>query len=131
MTFRGYIILMLLATIGAWAAWLVVLVSIDPSKAGFLGYLFFYSTLGMALLGSLSVIGAGIRIWFRREELIARHVWKSFRQAILLSALIIVSLLLMPAGLFSWWTGLLLILMLALIELAWMSSKRSIERDSE
>jgi len=129
MTFRGYMILMMLATIGAWASWIVVLVSINPSKAGFLGYLFFYTTLAIALLGTLSVVGAGIRIWLRQEELVSRHVWKAFRQSILLSILIIVSLLMMPVGLFSWWTGLLLIIMLALVELAWMSSKRPTNRE--
>lgn len=116
--------IMLLATLGAWASWIVVLMSIDPTRSGALGFVFFYLTFALAIFGTLAIVGAGIRIWMKREILISRHVWKAFRQGLLLSALVIVSLLLLPAGLFSWWTGMLLVAMLALVELAWMSSGR-------
>ena len=89
MTFKDYLVVMALTTVAAWIAWIVVLVGIDPSSAGTLAYVFFYSTLAIALVGTLSTSGAAIRVWARREELVPRHVSRSLRQAVLVSALVL------------------------------------------
>ena len=124
MTFKDYLIVMALATVGAWAGWVVVLVSINPSSAGWLGFLFFYLTLAIALIGTISICGAGIRVWFKREELISRHVSRSFRQSILLSSLVIGSLILSSHGLFTWWVMTLLVATVGLVELVFISAQR-------
>lgn len=125
MSFRAYLIVMTLATVAAWLSWLVVLVSIDPSRAGQLGFVFFYLTLSMALLGSLSIAGAGVRIWFRREVPASRHVAKSFRHGILLSGLLVGSLLMLGFGLFRWWTITLLMCFVTLMEMAFLTLQRN------
>jgi len=122
MTFRQFLIFMTLATIAAWSAWIVVLWSIDPSRSGSPGFLFFYATLALALLGTLTIVGAGIRAWARRDEVLSRHVAKAFRQAFLFTALVITSLILLSQGLFRWWTATLLILLLAIVELVFLSA---------
>ncbi|MFC1788088.1 hypothetical protein ACFLZY_02610 [Patescibacteria group bacterium] len=124
MTFRYYIILMTLATIAAWAGWIVVIVSIDPTQTSQLGFVFFYSTLSIALFGSLSIIGAGLRIWFKQDELISRHVSKAARQAFLLSTLLIGSIILLTNGLFTLLTGMLFVTLLALVEFVFISAGR-------
>jgi hypothetical protein len=124
MTFRDYILVMALATAAAWLGWVVVVYTIDPTMTGTLGFIFFYLTLSVALLGTLSIIGAAVRIWTKREELVSRHVSRSFRQAVLLSTLFVGSLYLLSRGLLTWWVMLLLVVALALVELAFLSAQR-------
>lgn len=116
---------MTMATIAAWSGWIVVLWSIDPARSGTLGFLFFYATLALALLGTLTVVGTGVRVWSRRDELVSRHVARAFRQAFLFTALVVASLLLLSQDLFRWWTATLLILLLAVMELVFISASRS------
>jgi hypothetical protein len=115
---------MAMATLAAWTAWVVVLWSIDPTRASVAGFLFFYASLSLALLGTLTVIGTAIRVWARREELASRHVAKSFRHALLFTVLLVASLLLLSQGFFRWWTVGLVILLLSMIELALISASR-------
>lgn len=125
MTFRGYLIVMTLASVAAWAAWIVVLVSIDPTRTGPSGFAFFYLTLALALVGTLSIAGAGARVWLKREELASRHVTRAFRQGLLFTLLILGTLLMLPSGFMRWWSGILLVLSISLIELACVSAARS------
>jgi len=124
MTFKDYLIVMSIASVAAWMAWLVVFVSTDPSRAGLVSLTFFYLTLAIALVGTLSIIGAGIRTWRKKDEVISRNVTRSLRQAILFTSLLIISLILLSAELFTWWIILLVMLILTLIELAFLSSSR-------
>lgn len=124
MTFKDYIIVMAIATVAAWAGWIVVLVSIDPTASGGLGFLFFYATLAASMLGTLSILGAVARAWMRPQELVSRHVSRSFRQSALLSVLFIGSLTLLARGLFTWWVMLLFVAALALVELVFLSAQR-------
>jgi len=124
MTFKDFLIVMALATVAAWAGWIVVLYSIDPTSAGWLGFVFFYATLSVALVGTFSIAGAGLRVWFKRQELASRHVSRSFRQSILLACLIMGSLALVSQGLFTWWVMTLLVAMVGLVELVFMSAQK-------
>lgn len=125
MSFRVYLIVMTLATIMAWISWLVVLVSIDPARTDQLGFVFFYSTLTTALVGTLSITGAGLRIWLKREVPISKHVSKSFRHGILLSCLLVGALLMLGFGLFRWWTITLLVCFVTLMETAFITLQHS------
>lgn len=124
MTFRGYLAVMALATIAAWLSWIIVLVAIDPSQAGSLGFAFFYLTLCCALTGTVATAGALIRAWMRREELLTRHASTSLRHGVLVSALAFASLMLLPRGLLTWWTALLVVAFFSLIELAVLSARK-------
>ncbi|OGL66468.1 hypothetical protein A2856_02135 [Candidatus Uhrbacteria bacterium RIFCSPHIGHO2_01_FULL_63_20] len=124
MTFRGYLAVMALASVAAWLSWIIVLVAIDPSAAGPIGFVFFYLTLSAALVGTLATALSGIRAWARSEELPSRHVSRSLRQAILVAALVLVALLLLPKGLLTWWTAVLLVLFFSILELAFVSAQK-------
>ncbi|NBS42102.1 hypothetical protein EBS80_05620 [bacterium] len=124
MSFKTFLLLMAIASAAAWAGWIVVLSAIDPSRSGAVGFLFFYLTLTLALVGTLTVSGTGVRIWARRDEIASRHVATSFRQAFLFTALVDASLILLSNGLFRWWTAMLVILLLAIVELVFLSASR-------
>lgn len=125
MSFRSYLILMTLATVTAWIAWSVVLHGVDPTRSGVVGFLLFYITFIMAVFGTISVLGLLIRLWRSKRELPSRLAIRSFRHGLLLSVLLTSSLLLFSQNWFRWWTMLLMVIIVALIEMAFVSSRQS------
>lgn len=124
MTFKQFLILMLITTGAAWFAFGAVVWSIDPTRSGVLGFAFFYATLSLALIGTLTICGTGLRTLTHRDEIISRHVSKAFRQAFLFTVLVDASLALSAQGYFRWWTATILILLLAVVELVFLSAQR-------
>lgn len=125
MSFRSYLIIMSLATVAAWIAWAVVLHGVDPTRSGMVGFLLFYLTFIMAIFGTISILGLLIRLWRSKTELPSRMAIRSFRHGILLSILLTGSLILFSQTWFRWWTMLLVVLIITLIEMAFLSSRHS------
>jgi len=125
MTFRDFLAVMAVGAVAAWAAWIVVLVSIDPVRAGVSAIVFFYLTLAVALFGTLACAGSGIRAWAKPQELPIRQVGPAFRQAGLITIVVLGTLMLSSAGVLRWWTQSLVLLAVALIELASLASTKS------
>lgn len=109
MTLRQYLFWMALATALCWLGWLSVVWTVDPAEARLLGLALFYATLGLALLGTFSVVGLGARALVRRHEPISRHAATSFRQGVLLTCLMAGALALQAKSLLTWWNLLLFI----------------------
>ncbi len=117
MNLRQYLILMSLGTAGCWLAWFFVITSLDPNKSGWLGFIFFYISLFLAILGTISVSGFLIRKKMLKDErLVFRHVKRTFRQGAFLSTLAILVLILLQAQLFTWWVAIILGIFYAIIE---------------
>ena len=117
MNFRSFLILMSLASAGAWIGWVLVLNGVDPTHSGFLGFLLFYASLAISLFGSFTVGGVVIRLWMHKEAIASRVTVDASRQALLLTCLSIVSLVLFSQGWFRWWTMFLCVLIVGLVEL--------------
>ncbi len=124
MTFRLYLYLMGVASAAAWTAWVVVVHAIDPVHTGPLGFVLFYFTLAIALIGTLSLFGAGVRAWSHPEEHPSRHTIRSFRQSILLTLLILSMCFMLSANVLRWWSLILAVLIVGLIELIIISIQR-------
>lgn len=124
MTLKSYLNVMAIGTCASWIGWFFILSSFDPTRAGVFAFLLFYLTLAPALVGSLSIVGALVRIWRYPESLPAHHVARAFRQAILLSLAILGALMLLSRGLFTWWVTLLFVISLGLLELMFQSAER-------
>ncbi|MEK7620130.1 MAG: hypothetical protein AAB413_02750 [Patescibacteria group bacterium] len=125
MSFRSYLIFMTLATVAAWIAWAVVLHGVDPTRSGVVGFLLFYLTFIMAVFGTISTLGLLVRLWRSKGELASRIAMRSLRHGILLSILLTSSLLLFSQNWFRWWTMLLMVIIVAFIEMAFLSSRQS------
>lgn len=117
MTLRQYLVFMSIGTVVCAAAWFFVILSLDPTQAGFLGFLFFYVSLWLAVFGLFSVVGFLVR-WkiLKDDEVVFRHVKKTFRQAIIFSSAICLALFLLQLRLLTWWNGILLILLFLALE---------------
>ncbi|MFA6909034.1 MAG: hypothetical protein WC289_04070 [Patescibacteria group bacterium] len=114
---------MSVATLVCWVAWLMVLYYINPTEAGVVGFLIFYSSFALAVLGTFSLLGFFGRVWFSKEQIIFRHLGVAFRQAVWFAILLAVSLILQSQGLLTWWNGLLLITFLTIVEFMFLSRK--------
>jgi hypothetical protein len=117
MSFRVYIILMIVGTLVAWLGWSVVVWSVDPQQAGGLGFGMFFLTLLMGLIGTITLFGLLVRlVIMKRRELIIREVKTSFRHAVLLSAVSTVSLIFSAQGWLSWWVLIVFIAVAGVLE---------------
>jgi len=124
MTLKSYLILMTISTFFCWLAWGMVLFFIDPTQAGFIGLLFFYLSLFLALTGTISLIGFFLRTLILKNEIVFRHVIISFRQAVFFSMVIVGSLFLESKDLFTWWNITFLVLFLTVLEFFFISQRR-------
>jgi len=115
---------MTIATFVVWAAWAIVLFRIDPKLAGAPALFFFYLTLSVALVGTLTILGTSVRRLTRRHDIVSRQVAVAFRQSILFSVLMISSLLLLSQSYLNIWTILLVVSLLSIVEMIFLSSRR-------
>lgn len=124
MSLRHYLILMSIATLLCWVAWFYVLNYTAPG-GGFLAVFFFYCSLFLAVVGSFSVLGFLIRrLVVKNDEVVFRHVRRTFRQSVLLAVLIIFALLLLSARLLTWWNGIILVIFFLFLESVIFASRK-------
>ncbi|MFA5946787.1 MAG: hypothetical protein WC813_02070 [Patescibacteria group bacterium] len=133
MNLRQYIAILALGTTVSLVAWVIILQAMDPFTAGPLALAIFYITLGSGLAGLLTIIGTVLRASRFPEAGAGVAVIRSFRQSVLLSVLIIVSLVFMSLEMFSSPVLLVLIGLLALIEFFFLifQDRRSFEHPTE
>jgi len=124
MNLRQYIILMIISSVLAWLTWCFVLIYTNPEDAGLGIFFLFYSTLLIALASSFSILGLIIRVWILKQYNSASYLAsKSFRQAVLLSTLIIAVLYFQNKSILNWWVILLSIVILTMVEFFIISYK--------
>ncbi len=116
MNLKKFLLSMSFASLLCWFGFLMIIISISPREIGTLTFLLFYLILALAVTGTLTVVGFLIRKVVNKHELAFEHVIVSFRQAIWLSLILVISLYLQSKQLLTWWNEVLLILGLALIE---------------
>ena len=124
MNLYKYLIILSVCTVAAWVAWVLVLLLMNPVSGNILTYLFFYLTLALALIGTLSVGGYLFRAFIKHDELAYKHVNVASRQSVLLTVLVILTLVLQSFRVLMWWNLLLLVLATAFIELFFISYKK-------
>jgi len=88
MSLKNYLVIMILTTVSCWISFYYILSSIDPTATNILGFIFFYASLFLALLGTSSLIILGFKLRKNTELLpVFRLVGISFRQGIWISIL--------------------------------------------
>lgn len=87
----------------------------DPFYSSWITRLFFYISLFMLCLGVFTILGLGIRQWLW-PKLYILNLSASFRQALLLSLLIVISFMLLASRLLFWWVELSIVLLFLCVE---------------
>jgi len=124
MTLKTYLNLMLICTLICWAAWVLSLLVINPEKAGVLGFILFYFSLFLAILGTAAIIGFLIRARLGKTPIFVQ-VSIAFRQGLWIASIVVFLLLLKGLNLLRWWNFMLFILIIVIIELLiWTGRKR-------
>lgn len=116
MSLKRYLIIMGIGTAIAAASWVMVLLFLDPQVSGTIGIILFFTSFFMVIFGISSIVGYLVRRIFQRHEVAFKLVGISFRQAVLIATLLTGCLFLQSKGYFTWWTSLLLLVFLSLLE---------------
>ncbi len=124
MSLKFYLIVIGICTFLCWGAWLSVLFFINPINTGLPGILFFYVSLLFALIGTFSLLGFLLRITFSKTDLWHRLLNVSSRQAVIISMMIIIALIMQSFRFLFWWNTIFLVILAFLTELFFVSYRR-------
>jgi len=117
-------------TVICWVAWLFVLFNVSPDQAGLLGFLFFYTSLFLGIVGLFSVVGFLTKKRIAgQNEIIFRQVRRTFKQGILFACFVIIALILRQFSLLYWWNAIFLILLYLIMEGVLLSARKYSNRD--
>ena len=113
-----------IGTAVAWSAVALIVTQVDPNETQAVVFGIFYVAVFLALTGLLSILGFLLRVsLLKKNFFISRQVLVAFRQAILLSLLLVVMLILRGKGMLSWWMAILAIAALTTLEFFFISAK--------
>lgn len=123
MTLRFYLWVVKIVTLFSFIALILVVYFIDPEKTGWAGKTIFYLVLFFALSGLLNLILTKLRKIWGGEETVILNIVLSSRQSAILAAILVGLLFLQGLRILVWWTGLLLVACVFLLELYFLSRK--------
>ena len=121
MTTKRYLFISTIITAVAWILWGMVVRFIDPNTGSKLALFLFYISLLIALSSSFTIIGYLIRKLTTSDEITRERLNIAWRQGILFSILIVISLMLKAANQLNWLTVIVTILILSLVEFFFLS----------
>lgn len=121
MTLKSYVWGMWLVTLLSVGALVLVIIYVDPDSAGMAGRVIFFSVTFFALGGVFNLLLLRLRKNITTLETAFHNVGMSFRQGMLLGLLSAGILILQGARVLVWWSGLLLVILIFLIELYFLS----------
>ncbi|MEK7203413.1 MAG: hypothetical protein AAB653_03790 [Patescibacteria group bacterium] len=124
MSLRSYLIIMILTTLMCWVAFGVVVWTVNPEVTNSVGFLLFYLSLFLAIVGTAAIIGFVIRFIGLRREMVLNSVKTAFRQSFFFAFFIVAILFLLERDLFSWFNAGLLIVGLSVAEFFLLSYKK-------
>jgi hypothetical protein len=116
MTHQKYTMVIGLAALVSWLAYYLVVEKLDPFASTGLAMALFFVSLFFALTSTFTIVGFYIRVWFNKNEIYYDHINVSLRQGILLAMISLGCLLFQLLGALTWWSGLLLIGAITMIE---------------
>ena len=127
MWYSKYVFFIILAMLISLTGFVLVATRLDPcvlpgeraicQDISSLGLSLFFISLFFVLTSVFSLFGFLFRIWFHRQEVFLDHMNISLRQGFLLSIASLGSLALLLINSLTWWSGLLLVAIIVLIEL--------------
>jgi len=125
MTLKNYLFVMAALTLICWGIFIFVVKLVNPLATNWLGFLLFYLTLFISLIGTITLVGFIIRFVALKKELVFNSVKVAFRQSFLLSLFIIIILFLKAHSLFNWLNLSLLLVIFTILELFLISYKKN------
>lgn len=125
MTLKKYLMVIAIATAVCWTVFLFVSSVINPEATSWLGFALFYLALFMAVSGTASLIGFLIRFVALRHELVFYAVKIAYRQSFMFALFIIITLILLSQGLFTWLNLVMLVTVFVIAEMVMINSQKT------
>lgn len=124
MTLKSYILGMKIGALLTFAAWVMVVVNVDPAETGLAGKILFFGSLFLFLSGFFILF----LTWLRKKSSSAGEIGfiylsASFRQGILLALLLTILTVMQGMRVLVWWDGALATAGIFLIELYFLSRR--------
>ena len=123
MSHHRYLAFIAAAGVLSWIAWIVVLAKLNPFESTALALGLFFLSLFLALISTFTVIGFYFRVWLNKNEIYYDHINIAFRQGLLLTIITIGCLVFQIMRVLTWWSGLLFIATVTLIEFYFMAKE--------
>lgn len=105
-----------LSSLISWAAWILVVLNLDPFESTWLSLTLFFISLSLALVGTYTLILFFLKKLRSKSEIYTKHAMISLRQGTLLGICTILCLGLLMLGLLRIWNGLLVVFLMTMIE---------------
>ncbi|KKU79251.1 MAG: hypothetical protein UY05_C0035G0002 [Candidatus Peregrinibacteria bacterium GW2011_GWA2_47_7] len=127
MSYKKYLSIVTGAAVIGWTSWILVITKLDPCTApgeitichsiSALSIALFFLSAFFALTATFTLMGFGLRLWLHHNEIYLDHFTVSLRQGLLLTFCAMGAMLFLLLKTLTWWSGLLLIAIILLIEL--------------
>lgn len=124
MTHNRYLAVIGIAGVLSWLAWVVVINKLNPYESLGLAMGLFYLSLFLALACTFTVIGFYFRVWLNKNEVYYNHINIAFRQGVMLTVIALGCLTFQLLRILSWWSGILLIATVTLVEFYFMARQK-------
>ncbi|PIS05644.1 MAG: hypothetical protein COT81_00155 [Candidatus Buchananbacteria bacterium CG10_big_fil_rev_8_21_14_0_10_42_9] len=118
-----FLIITVVSAVIYWATWANVLLNVNP-EGSLVGVILFFISLFLALIGTLFLIIFAIRLRRKTGRIVIAKFRNSWRQATMISILVVGLLIFNSQGLFTWWSALLAVLIITILETVFASLKR-------
>ncbi|MBI2638448.1 hypothetical protein HYW83_02555 [Candidatus Peregrinibacteria bacterium] len=127
MTYRKYLLVLAGTALVGWISFLLVIFRLDPCTApgkitichlaSALALILFFTSAFFALTATFTLLGFGLRLWLHQYEIYLDHLNISLRQGLLLTFCTLAAAALLLLNALTWWSGLMLIAIILLLEL--------------
>lgn len=123
MSLVRFLILLGVGSVLSWAAWILVLMTLDPQTGGFIALALFYSSFFLAGVGTLTIAGFFLRYWLEKEKIPFDQIRISLRQALLITGGLVIALILQAQRLLNPWSVVVLFLFVIVIEVFFLAGQ--------
>ena len=124
MTLRNCLIGLAASAVLCFAAWILILLDVDPTMTNWQGFLLFYLSLFFTLISLFTLINFFIRNKFFSGKPLFTQIEVSLRHGIFFSTIIVGTLILQGMKMSTWQNTLLLVIGVIVLEFYFMNQER-------
>ncbi len=121
MTLGSYLLGMVISAVLCFISWILIIVYINPETAGITGVLLFFFMLFFLLTGFFTLAGFYARKKISKDAVKFNYAGTAFRQGVFFSLIFVGMLALQKLGMLFWWSAILFVLGIGLLELYFMN----------
>ncbi len=130
MSLVRFLVALGLGSVLSWAAWVLVVTTLDPFNGGLIVVILFFLSGALAVLGTLTLGGFFLRYWLEKDAVPFVQIATSLRQATTVTMALVVGLLLQAARLLNGWSIAALVVLSLVSELFFLAGQSRRPRSS-